>query len=206
MRILCLLAVLVLAPPVQANGLEPADATEALRGRLRAEWQSLVDARHHGAWTLAYRGVRHTGDRVVALGGWTYFLAGERARCRIQGAEYLTCGTGDAEDLRGRRTPVWSAAPAAPSTVASLRRAHRALWGKTLAIEIDPQGVGRATIETVVSTPAAATRTSRRYRAVVTVTAQGFAVGAPQLVEEYEETCHGVNGCHATHWTCTRAR
>lgn len=209
MRILPLLVLLMLAGTARADlpsGIAPADATEAIRGRLQNEWQSLVAARHLGAWSLVYRGVRHAGDRVVVMGGWTYFLAGAERRCQLQTDQYLTCGSGDFEDIRGRKAPVWTARPAAAPTVAELRAVHRALYGRTLAIELDKQGLGRASIETIVSTPAADRRTSRRYRAAITVTAQSFAVGAPELVEEYEETCYGVNGCHDVHWSCTRVK
>lgn len=203
MRIISLLVLLVLAVPARA-GIEPADATEAIRARLRSEWQALVAARHFGPWKLTYRGVTYRGDRVVELAGWTYFLAGDERRCQIQSGEYLTCGRGDFEQVVGRKTPGWSAAPAPAPTVAVLRRVHRALFGATLAIEVDKQGVGHATIDAVVSTPDAPARTSRRYRATVTLTARDFQVGEPQLVEQYAETCYGINGCHATHWTCTR--
>jgi len=203
MRILSLLVLLVLAVPARA-GIEPADATDAIRARLQIEWQALVAARHFGAWKVTYRGATYRGDHVVVMGGWTYLLAGDERRCQIQSDQYLTCGRGDFEDIRSRKAPVWSAAPVPAQTVAALRRAHRALFDRTLAIDVDKQGGGHATVETVVSTPDGATRTSRRYRAAITLTARDFEVGEPQLVEQYAETCYGINGCHATHWTCTR--
>jgi hypothetical protein len=86
-------------------------------------------------------------------------------------------------------------------TLRMMRQLHRAVFGRR-AIAID--GVGHATVETIVSTPDAEKRTSRRYRVRVVVTTQSFTLAAPELLEQYEETCLPVHSCHSTHWSCRR--
>jgi hypothetical protein len=85
-------------------------------------------------------------------------------------------------------------------TFAELRVLQRGVFGDGLAVTPD----GKATVETIVSTPPADTRTARRYRAAATFTVSSFDVGPPQLVETYRQRCHAVHGCHATHWNCHR--
>lgn len=184
------IAILCLWSSIARADIDSAAATASLRQRLNREWQAIVDADKAFGWRVVYRGTSVTGDWVIHLGGWRYFFKDGMVRCRLQTDQYMTCGSGDSVK------PVWSVSGRTPAvTMATLRALHRGIWGgKDLA----------PVLETIVSTPDADTRTSRRYRATVTLTTTGFALGEPQLVEEYDETCYAIHGCHATHWSCTR--
>lgn len=178
---------------------QPEDAARQLRERLRTEWQSVVDAEKSSGWRVQLPGARFEGDWVVRLGGWTYLFAGGRVRCRVQASDAVTCDGKDFVDLAKARITLRGTSRT--PTFAELRVLQRGIFGDDLAIT----PAGKATVETIVSTPPAETRTSSRYRAAATFTVHGFTVAPPRLVETYRERCFAVNGCHATHWSCQRA-
>lgn len=177
---------------------QPDDAARQLRERLRTEWQSVVDAEKSIGWRVELRGARLEGDWVVRLASWTYLFAGGRVRCRVQASDAVTCDGKDFVELAQARLTFRD--KSRTPTFAELRVLQRGIFGDGLAVTPD----GKATVETIVSTPPADTRTSRRYRAAATFTVRGFAVDPPRLVETYRERCFAVNGCHATHWSCQR--
>ena len=178
-----------------------ATATAQARARLDSEWTAVLAAeKTFGRWRVEYRQRAYDGDWVIRIGGWTYFVRRGELICRQQGTDFITCANGDFVELRAARIARHAAATQPVLTLAVARALHRAIFGTTLAIDER----GRAVIETVVSTPAAAERTSRRYRVRARVTASGYELEAPQLVEEYAETCAAIHGCHSTHWTCRR--
>jgi hypothetical protein len=179
-----------------------ATATSQVRDRLTAEWTQLVAAdKTFGTWAVTMHGRTFEGDWVVRhTDGWTYYLRGGDVRCRQQGNDYVTCRGRDFVPLAEARIEVRRAAKQPPITVAILRTMHRAIWNKTL--DVDDRG--RTTIETIVSEPPSDRRTSRRYRVGATLSAQSFSLDAPQLVEEFLESCIANHGCHSTHWHCQR--
>lgn len=221
------------ADPVAALANDPSEppivtATAQVRVRLQQLWQELVtSSRSHGRWRVVVRGATLGGDWVVHVGRYSYLLDGGSVRCSVQWAEavdapaYLMCGERDAVELQWSATT--SAAPLQtggkvsgrievtadarqpPLDVALLAKLSRAIVGPQLAITIDRGGIGHAVVETIVSTPPASTgRQSWRYAVDVRLTATGFAIGLPRLVEHYAETCMSVQGCHDVYWTCVR--
>ena len=175
-------------------------ATAQVRAQLDSQWTAVLSAdKTFGSWRVEYRERVYEGDWIVKIGAWTYFVRGRGVVCRQQGSEYITCGKDDFVELRTARIVRRPTTPP-PMTLAIARVLHRAIFGTTIAIDER----GRALIETTVSTPAAEQRTSRRYRVRARVTATGYVLEPPELVEEYAETCHAIHGCHSTHWTCRR--
>ena len=178
--------------------IDPEAATAQLHGRFQREWQDLIDALKWSGWRIQYRGTTYSGDLAVHLSGWRYFFDRGRLRCSIQTDEYMFCDNGASV------APQWTASEVSPGmSVERLIQLRRALGYPPLAIATTRDS-GRAIVETVVSTRDAPSRTSRRYRAELTLTDKGFALGPPQRVEEYAETCVAVNGSESTHWTCRR--
>ena len=172
--------------------------TKQIDDKLQTEWQSIVtSSRTYGTWHIGPK----QGNWVVKLGGWTYLLDDRGVRCNIDAATgYQIC------DGAHTDAPLtFEAAAQQPiATVARLRALHKALFNNGLTIDIDAQGVGHATLEAVVHTPNAQARTSRRYLVRATLTATGYTLEVPQFVEQFDEKCYAVNGCHDTYWTCTR--
>ena len=165
---------------------------------MQTEWQSVVDAEKSIGWRVQLPGARFEGDWVVRLGVWTYLFAGGRVRCRVQATDAVTCDGKDFVEL-AKATITFRGKSRTP-TFAELRVLQRGIFGDGLAVTPE----GKATVETIVSTPPADTRTSWRYRAAAKFTVRDFAVDPPRLVETYRERCSAVSGCHATHWSCQR--
>jgi hypothetical protein len=187
----------------------PADATEHIRAHLRTRWQPIVDAeKTFGTWRVTFGGKQYSGQWVVRLDAWTYFVDGDKAVCTIQGGEteYLSCGSGESVSPKGR-IAIAAASRQPAMSIETLRMLDRAVYrSDDLRMKI-AKGAGRGTLETVLSTPEKeGKRTSKRYRAKVSYFVDGFAVEPAELVEEYEEMCFAIHGCHSTHWSCNRIR
>lgn len=195
------LALLVVLTGSTLAWAQPDKAAEQIRERLRSEWQSVVDAAKSVGWQVQVQGRRYEGDWVVHLGGWTYLFAQGTVRCRMSGSKYLSCDDKDFVETVTARIAINTDPQRAP-TLADVRMLQRGIFGKGLAVGAN----GKAVIETIVSTPNAEIRTSRRYQASATFTERGFAIDAPRLVEAYREQCYAVHGCHTTHLSCVRVR
>jgi hypothetical protein len=193
------IVLLVLASSAVAHA-QPDEAARQVREQLETRWQLVVDAKKSIGWRVELRSARYEGDWVVRLGSWTYLFARGRVRCRVQADIAVTCNGQDFVELAKARI-TYREKSRAP-TFAELRALQRGIFGGGFAVTPD----GKTTVETIVSSPPADTRTSSRYRAAATLTVRGFTVEEPRLVETYRERCFAVNGCHDTHWSCQRDR
>lgn len=185
---------------VRPSGPPEEEAARQIRERLQSEWQAVVDAEKSLGWQITAKGRRYEGDWVVRLGGWTYLFADGAVRCRIS-ADDLSCNNEDFVKVGDARIVIRSNAPR-EMRFANIRMLQRGIFGKALGVGAD----AKAEIETIISTPDAEQRTSRRYRAYVTFTTRGFAMDPPRLVETYREQCYPNHGCHSVHWHCSRMR